>query len=61
MKTSKGKGEPMSENASQESQPLYCPLCGETVSDPLVCRDCGAVICRKCGTPLEKVDELGIG
>jgi len=26
-----------------------------------VCGDCGAVICRKCGTPLEKIDELGIG
>jgi len=51
----------MSENTSQESQPLYCPLCGEDVPNPLVCRDCGAVICRQCGTPLEKVDELGIG
>jgi hypothetical protein len=23
--------------------------------------DCGAVICRECGGPLERVDELGIG
>jgi len=50
----------MDEDKSQESQPLYCPQCGEVV-EPLVCGDCGAVICRKCGTPLERVDELGIG
>ena len=51
----------MDENEAQASQPLYCPICGEDVSEPLVCCDCGAVICRKCGTPLERVDELGIG
>jgi len=51
----------MHENEGQESQPLYCPTCGEVVPEPLVCGDCAAVICRKCGTPLEKVDELGIG
>jgi len=51
----------MGETESQESQPLYCPLCGEDVQEPLVCGDCGAVICRKCGTPLENVNELGIG
>ncbi|MGB7591215.1 MAG: hypothetical protein WCD04_16430 [Terriglobia bacterium] len=51
----------MDENEGQESQPLYCPICGEDVPEPLVCGDCAAVICRKCGTPLEKVDELGIG
>ena len=51
----------MDENEAQERQPLYCPLCGEEVAQPLVCGDCGAVICRKCGTQLEKVDELGIG
>jgi len=51
----------MDKDDGQESPPLYCPLCGEDVPDPLVCGDCGAVICRKCGTPLEKVDELGIG
>jgi hypothetical protein len=44
-----------------ESAPFYCPACDRKVDDPLVCRDCGAVICRRCGTPLEKVDELGIG
>ena len=41
--------------------PLYCPTCDREVNDPLVCGDCAAVICRQCGTPLEKVDELGIG
>lgn len=41
--------------------PLYCPSCAEEVTDPLVCGDCSAVICRKCGTPLESPDELGIG
>ncbi len=40
---------------------LYCPSCREPVHDPLVCGDCGAVICRRCGTPLETADELGIG
>lgn len=40
---------------------LYCPKCREEVSDPLVCGDCSAVICRKCGTPLEAVDELSMG
>jgi hypothetical protein len=41
--------------------PLYCPNCAEEVSDPLTCGDCSAVICRRCGTPLESADELGIG
>jgi hypothetical protein len=54
-------GKQMDENEGQESQPLYCPVCSEDVPEPLVCGDCAAVICRKCGTPLEKVDELGIG
>jgi hypothetical protein len=40
---------------------FYCPACARAVSDPLVCRDCHAVICRQCGTPLERIDELGIG
>jgi hypothetical protein len=54
-------GEQMDESEAQKGQPLYCPVCGGDVPDPPVCGDCGAVICRKCGTPLEKVDELGIG
>jgi hypothetical protein len=40
---------------------LYCPICAEEVNDPLTCGDCSAVICRRCGTPLESSDELGIG
>jgi hypothetical protein len=40
---------------------LYCPKCARLVTDPLVCGDCLAVICRVCGTPLERPDELGIG
>jgi hypothetical protein len=48
-----------------ESEPaaveFYCPSCERPVTDPLVCGDCRAVICRKCGTPLERIDELGIG
>lgn len=40
---------------------LYCPKCAAEVTDPLTCGDCGAVICRKCGTPLETADELGMG
>ncbi len=45
----------------KERGPFYCPRCGEEVTDPLACGDCGAVICRRCGTPVEKADELGIG
>ncbi len=48
-------------NDSAPGTELYCPNCEEPVNDPLVCGDCMAVICRKCGTPLEKVDDLGIG
>jgi hypothetical protein len=39
---------------------FYCPTCAE-VADPLTCGDCSAVICRRCGTPLESADELGMG
>jgi len=52
---------PMGEVEDAENEPLYCPNCEVQVADPLVCGDCAAVICRRCGTPLEKVDELGIG
>jgi len=44
-----------------EPAPLYCPNCAQEVTDPLTCGDCSAVICRRCGTPLESPDELGIG
>jgi len=51
----------MPEAPAPEPQPLYCPKCGCEVTDPLICGDCSAVICRNCGTPLESPDELGIG
>jgi hypothetical protein len=41
--------------------PFYCPVCATQVNDPLTCGDCSAVICRRCGTPLESSDELGMG
>jgi hypothetical protein len=44
-----------------DPEPLYCPRCTQEVSDPLTCGDCSAVICRRCGTPLESPDELGMG
>jgi len=40
---------------------LYCPNCARAVTDPLICGDCSAVICRVCGTPLESSADLGIG
>jgi len=40
---------------------LYCPVCAVEVADPLTCGDCASVICRRCGTPLESSDELGMG
>jgi len=43
------------------SAELYCPTCAAPVADPLVCGDCGALTCRRCGTPLERIDDLGIG
>jgi hypothetical protein len=52
-----------SENPAPDPDPasLYCPNCAEEVNDPLTCGDCSAVICRRCGTPLESSDELGMG
>jgi hypothetical protein len=40
---------------------FYCPQCRAAVARPLVCGDCTAVICRECGTVLERVDDLGVG
>ncbi len=51
----------MGEAEPAEREPLYCPTCDREVTDPLVCGDCAAIICRRCGAVLEKVDELGIG
>jgi hypothetical protein len=47
--------------AKTPAAPFYCPVCAVEVSDPLTCGDCLAVICRRCGTPLESSDELGMG
>ncbi|HZP18139.1 MAG TPA: hypothetical protein VFB00_09250 [Terriglobales bacterium] len=51
----------MPADPSTKPELLYCPKCAVEVSDPLTCGDCGAVICRRCGTVLEAADELGIG
>jgi len=51
----------MSADLTAKPEPLYCPKCAAEIPDPLTCGDCGAVICRKCGTPLEAADELGMG
>jgi len=55
----------MASNPQPEGEPepelLYCPKCATEVTDPLICGDCSAIICRRCGTPLESPDELGIG
>lgn len=47
--------------AKKPPEILYCPVCAAEVADPLMCGDCSAVICRRCGTPLESPDELGMG
>ncbi|MGB8007821.1 MAG: hypothetical protein WCF48_11875 [Terriglobales bacterium] len=53
---------PKSAPAGKESvAPFYCAVCAMEVLDPLTCGDCSAVICRRCGTPLESSDELGMG
>lgn len=52
----------MAEQQEQQPAPeLYCPKCEKPVSEPLVCGDCAALICRDCGTPLEAADELALG
>jgi len=40
---------------------FYCPNCAHPAPDPLLCGDCGALLCRTCGKPVERIDELGIG
>ena len=45
----------------QNEHDFYCPKCRRPVADPLVCGDCASLICRVCGAPLERVDDLGIG
>jgi hypothetical protein len=51
----------MPEEVASSRVEFYCPRCHTAVTDPLVCGDCTAIICRICGTPLERVDDLGIG
>jgi hypothetical protein len=51
----------MADEPTTKMNEYYCPQCAMAVNDPLVCGDCTAVICRRCGTPLERADELGIG
>jgi hypothetical protein len=45
----------------EQPEALYCPNCACEITDPLICGDCSAVICRVCGTPLESSADLGIG
>ncbi|MBV9483901.1 MAG: hypothetical protein JO249_24600 [Acidobacteria bacterium] len=54
-------GAPEADKPDEKRELLYCPNCAVEVSDPLTCGDCSAVICRRCGTPLEQPDELGMG
>lgn len=51
----------MPDTKPEQSDQYYCPVCDKAITDPLVCGDCMAVICRKCGTPLERAEDLGIG
>jgi uncharacterized paraquat-inducible protein A len=54
--------EPKQKTADQPARSdFYCPQCGCEVDDPLTCGDCSAIICRRCGTPLESAGDLGIG
>jgi hypothetical protein len=46
---------------SSPTAEYYCPRCQQPVDKPLLCGDCASLICRECGTPLERIDELGIG
>ena len=58
IKTRMSAGDQDTKKASVE---FYCPQCRAAVERPLVCGDCMAVICRECGTVLERVDDLGVG
>ena len=50
-----------SEAMSSPQLDYYCPQCQKAAENPLVCGDCASIICRQCGTPLERIDDLGIG
>ena len=45
---------------AEEGESLYCPQCQKECDQPLVCGDCQAVICNKCGTVLEKVADTQV-
>ncbi len=47
--------------APHPSDGFYCPQCQAECAQPLVCGDCQAVICNRCGAVLEEIDDLGIG
>ena len=51
----------MAQEKEKSQAEFYCAKCNRPVSDPLACGDCGALICRVCGAPLESADELGFG
>src|SRR3954467_14924762 len=51
----------MSQAEASDIPPLYCPKCAKEVDEPLVCGDCSAVICKRCGSPLEAAEDLGMG
>jgi len=51
----------VADQETKQEADFYCPRCHAAAPDPLVCGDCAALICRKCGMPLERIDELGIG
>ena len=55
------EGAPKPASGTKNAVVLYCPVCAVEVTDPLTCGDCSAVICRRCGTPLESSDELAMG
>ena len=48
-------------DAEPAAPEFYCPNCAQPVPDPLSCGDCGALLCRSCGKPVERIDDLGIG
>lgn len=51
----------MTPPADEAAAEFYCPRCAKAVTDPLLCGDCASLICRVCGSPLERIDDLGIG
>ena len=53
---------PAKASSRDDSSPdQYCPPCAEAVAAPTACPHCGSLVCPRCGTPVEQVDELGMG